>query len=826
VKPLARLSIALFALVTAVYAFLASSSFTYQQFLRPRVLEPVAWFSDWHVLLYWLWLPAAVASLVPELRQRGPARPMAIGFVAVWSALGLGLAVHPVLPGLIDDHRSILVGLAALLPLIWLAAIDHLAVWESLRRRGGRVSHAEASGTERRLLVAASGAATFAAVTYGALTPLALRGAFEPDLLTPGLTLGLMWSVYQHLLVFCGVFLLFALVNRLVASSGFWLQYAAEALLLAGLFGIALQWLLGTAIGLDDRWGQIATAGLSVAVVSTWGAVRLRRWDRERARLVSGFDVFFGPAEGTQVSVGTVGSLIGIVALAQAFAVAAARLDWDFLLLKLGVLCVWIGSFAQIYRASSAHSRLGVRTVLTACVVPFAVYLIDPWAQSRLTPWFGGPGSSVHHTLDRYLVYNPTFRLAHDALHVRSADTPAFDHFLRAHTGLNAASVSPASIDFVPDLKRSLVEQKPYLFLFVLDSLRADYLSPYNTQVRFTPNVKRFADDSLVFHNAFTRYGGTGLSMSAIWMGAAGPHRQYVQPFRPMNALEKLLDANDYRRYVSMDHIMQQLLAPSPLLRPLDSGIPELDYDFCRTLEEIGQNLDSAGPFFAHTRSLNLHVAALNSGTIDPDEAYPGFERRYAARVRRIDGCFGAFLDVLKRTGVFDRSVIVLTGDHGEMLGEDRQWGHAYYLFPPVLEIPLIVHLPAAIARRTNTDPDAVSFSTDITPTLYAALGYEPRQLPLMGLSLLGRPGADFSQRRRATEVVAASYGAVWGALERNGRQLYIVDANHSKEYAYERVPRGSWHAAAITADLRASSQRAIREHIYLVSHLYQVRAD
>jgi hypothetical protein len=826
VKSLARLLIALFALVTAVYAFLASSSFTYQQFLRPRVLEPVAWFSDWHAFLYWPWLLIAVTALAPELRQRGPAGRLAVSFVVVGTALGVGLAVRPVLPALVDDHHSILIGLAALLPLVWLAAIDHLAVRDSLRPVSGPVSRSETSGTERRLLVASVGAAMYAAATYGALTPLALRGAFEPDLLTPGLTLGLIWSVYQHLLIFSGVFLLCALIDRLVSRFGFWLRYAAEALLLVVLLGMALQGLLGAAVGLDDRWGEVATTGLSVALIATWGAVRLRCWDRERARLVSGFDVFFGPSQGSQVSMRTVGSLICLVALAEAMAVAAARLDWDFLLLKLGVLAVWFGSFALIYRASSGQAAPRFRAVVVACVVPLAAYLIDPWAQSRLTPWFGGPGSSVRHTLDRYLVYNPTFRLAHDTLHARSADTPAFDRFLRVHTGLNAASVSPAAIDFVPDLKPSVAESTPYLFLFVLDSLRADYLSPYNPQVRFTPKIERFAADSLVFHNAFTRYGGTGLSMSAIWMGAAGPHRQYVQPFKPMNALEKLLDANGYRRYVSLDHIMQQLLTPSPWLRPLDAGVPELEYDFCRTLEEIGRNLDGSGPVFAHTRSLNLHVAALNSGSIDPDEAYPGFERRYAARLHRIDGCFGGFLDLLKRRGIYDRSVIVLTGDHGEMLGEDRQWGHAYYLFPPVLEIPLIIHVPAAIAGAANVDLDAASFSTDITPTLYAALGYQPRELPLMGLSLLGRPGADFLRRRRATEVVAASYGAVWGALHRNGRVLYIVDANHGKEYAYERMPRGTWHAAAVTADLRIASQRAIREHIYLVSHLYRVRAD
>src|SRR4029453_4754963 len=83
---------------------------------------------------------------------------------------------------------------------------------------------------------------------------------------------------------------------------------------------------------------------------------------------------------------------------------------------------------------------------------------------------------------------------------------------------------------------------------------------------------------------------------------------------------------------------------------------------------------------------------------------------------------------------------------HGEMLGEDRQWGHAYYLFPPVLQIPLVVHLPPAVARSAAVDVDAIAFSTDITPTMYTVLGYWPSpQTDLMGQSLIGASGADFT---------------------------------------------------------------------------------
>ena len=76
----------------------------------------------------------------------------------------------------------------------------------------------------------------------------------------------------------------------------------------------------------------------------------------------------------------------------------------------------------------------------------------------------------------------------------------------------------------------------------LVDSLRRDYLSPYNPKVTFTPATQAFAEESVVFERAFTRYGATGLSVPALWAGGMLLHKQYIKPFAPMNALEKLLD--------------------------------------------------------------------------------------------------------------------------------------------------------------------------------------------------------------------------------------------------------------------------------------------
>jgi arylsulfatase A-like enzyme len=152
-------------------------------------------------------------------------------------------------------------------------------------------------------------------------------------------------------------------------------------------------------------------------------------------------------------------------------------------------------------------------------------------------------------------------------------------------------------------------------------------------------------------------------------------------------------------------------------------------HTLCRTLPELERDL-AAGPItspvFALTRPLDLHIGNIASATVPPGESYPDFYGPYAARVHRMDTCVGDFIESLKRLGLYDHSIIVLTSDHGDSLGEGQRWGHGVAIFPEVIRVPLIVHLPPALRSRFSTDLTRLAFSTDLTPTLYALLGAPP----------------------------------------------------------------------------------------------------
>ena len=152
-------------------------------------------------------------------------------------------------------------------------------------------------------------------------------------------------------------------------------------------------------------------------------------------------------------------------------------------------------------------------------------------------------------------------------------ETPTFDpkrgelalelfDFMQRNTGFpSERRIDPLDVTFSNAIG-SVAGPRPHIFVIVIDSLRRDYLSPFNPAVTFTPSIDAFAKSSDVFVNAFTHYGATGLSEPSIWAGARLPHEQYPSPFSPLNTLEKLIDGLGYRPMITIDSLLIHILAP------------------------------------------------------------------------------------------------------------------------------------------------------------------------------------------------------------------------------------------------------------------------
>ena len=89
--------------------------------------------------------------------------------------------------------------------------------------------------------------------------------------------------------------------------------------------------------------------------------------------------------------------------------------------------------------------------------------------------------------------------------------------------------------------------------------------------------------------------------------------------------------------------------------------------------------------------------------------------------------------DELKTLGLYDKTIVVITADHGEAFGEHGLYGHGFALFDEFNHVPLIIKMP--YSKQAKRIPDLVQ-SIDIMPTLLGASGIEvPHQA--QGKSLL-----------------------------------------------------------------------------------------
>ena len=117
-----------------------------------------------------------------------------------------------------------------------------------------------------------------------------------------------------------------------------------------------------------------------------------------------------------------------------------------------------------------------------------------------------------------------------------------------------------------------------------------------------------------------------------------------------------------------------------------------------------------------------------------PEERIRAARRAYFGACSYVDAQIGALLATLEECGLADDTIVVFSGDHGDMLGERGLW-YKMHWFEMAARVPLLVHAPARFApRRIGASVSTV----DLLPTLVELAGgqVDPR-LPLEGRSLL-----------------------------------------------------------------------------------------
>ena len=782
--------------LTAAYGVLASQAFVQHQFLAPRLFPPLVAFTDWHagtgLLLLAAWSAARRHAFAAVTEKQTWATAI------VWLAVTVLQTVAAPLSGpqtTAAARLTVIAGLSLVLVLAFTEARARPAARETVARDRSRAD----------LLACLLSASVVTFVYAGAATWL--------DGVSPTLATDVLQSLRLHLLFAAVAFLALAAVRGMAALTS--RPVAAEIVLCTGLLAAVFAGFLTTSVlpSISIRGAPAMALGLGFGVVLVCAmsarGLGARTAEDGVLRALS--------ALSPQVVTRWWGFAVWLACL-LAFAVVALTatrtVDWNFVLLRSAIALTWLVALSAALTISRGLSDGGSR----ASFAFVALLLFGHTAlQSVVAPV---QASALRHASGKWLA-----EVLEGAVPLQGGDE--FVRFLHAHTNIprdmqvDAVDVKLAELSGRPGSTR------PHIFVFVVDSLRRDYLSPYNPAVTFTPGIGELALDSLVFANAFTQYGATGLSVPSIWVGGPILHKQYVTSFPRMNSLAKLLAHEQYEPWIGADHIMNTILPRFDNSLPLDSGIPVKDFRLCRTLSEIRSRLadrpSALSPVFAYSLPQDVHISVLTREGARPvdDRTYEGFYAPVASRVRRLDECLSQFVRDLKARGLYDQSVIVLTSDHGDSLGEDGRMGHAYSLQPEIVRVPLIIHLPPGLRNAWNWDERRPAYTTDITPTLYRLMGHEPKApAPFFGESLAQHPGA--APTTRKARMVAASYGAVYGALLDDATQYYIFDAISMRETQFDLAEGRAPRQVPVTPDIQEEGLKAIRETVSAISRFYR----
>ena len=111
--------------------------------------------------------------------------------------------------------------------------------------------------------------------------------------------------------------------------------------------------------------------------------------------------------------------------------------------------------------------------------------------------------------------------------------------------------------------------------------------------------------------------------------------------------------------------------------------------------------------------------------------------KMYAGDVNAADSLFGSLVQMLKHHDLYDDTVLIVTSDHGELLGEYGFMEHQFGVYEELLAVPLAIRAPAHLERGVRTDPVMLS---DLYATILALAGLEPDVEAKHSHNLLGEP--------------------------------------------------------------------------------------
>jgi arylsulfatase A-like enzyme/Tfp pilus assembly protein PilF len=278
----------------------------------------------------------------------------------------------------------------------------------------------------------------------------------------------------------------------------------------------------------------------------------------------------------------------------------------------------------------------------------------------------------------------------------------------------------------------------PNVFLITIDTLRADHVHCYGYQRVETPAMDALAKDGFRFAQAFTPSPITNTSHTSILTGLL-PGRHGVTDFAVplLSSHVTMAEVLHKQGYHTAAFIGAVILDSRTLAPGLDRGFdfydnfPEHSTTKSRwgRVERRGLVVVQHAEAWLNTHPNDAHFVWVH--LYDPHDPYEPpapysqtyKDHLYDGEIAYADSAFGTFVGYLKKHGMYENSVIVVVGDHGEGLGEHHEDTHGIFLYDSTTHVPLIIKLPAGSEHSKAKVVEAQVRTTDILPTVLDVVG-------------------------------------------------------------------------------------------------------
>ena len=450
----------------------------------------------------------------------------------------------------------------------------------------------------------------------------------------------------------------------------------------------------------------------------------------------------------------------------QYFEATGSTLDYN-------VLAFYLGTLGEVKDIIASEAPWYVWCVLAVALL---YVVLGPWALTRLTGW-RTRGSPVRRTsrigavgLCLIAIGFGSLALVPGAADANRAFSlsPLVNVFLTgvATPGAEEIAVDEASASIGrtlrdAKLRETFATEKRNVVVILLESTRHRSTTPYNEEIDTTPFLDELAKESLLVERAYTTIPHTSKAITSVYCGIY-PHPETdiheAEPGNiPVRCLPELLTEQGYNS-VFFQSATETFEDRPQLVENFGYedfyGLGDMSREGFERAGYLGfeddimldpsrtwlENNGDEGPFLATYLTITPHHEWLA-----PDRY--GFRdygveddnlNRYLNTVHYVDRFVENVIEQYKDLGLYEETVFIIVGDHGEGFAEHGVRGHDNVIHDEGLRVPLVIHDP-----RPSDDGERIEGPTnhmDLPPTILDILNYRVVHGEYPGTSILDPP--------------------------------------------------------------------------------------